>query len=74
MKIGVGSQNKTKVGAVEKVLKDYSQFRDAEVRGMDIHIEEFGHPRNILKQSKVLSTELNKHTFLMTMALVSKVG
>jgi len=47
MKIGVGSQNKTKVGAVEAVLKDYPLFADAEVIGMDIQIEEFGHPRNI---------------------------
>lgn len=47
MKIGVGSKNRTKVDAVAEVLKDYPMFDGAEVRGMDIQIEEFGHPKNL---------------------------
>src|SRR3989344_807418 len=47
MKIGVGSKNKTKVDAVAELLKDSRMFKDAEVFGMDIKIEEFGHPKTI---------------------------
>lgn len=47
MKIGVGSKNKTKVNAVAELLKDYPLFKNAEVFGVNIKIEEFGHPKNI---------------------------
>ncbi|MHB8652210.1 MAG: inosine/xanthosine triphosphatase [Minisyncoccota bacterium] len=47
MKIGVGSKNKTKVGAVADILKDYPMFEGAEVVGVDVNIEQFGHPKNI---------------------------
>lgn len=47
MKIGVGSKNKTKISAVADLLKDYPMFKNAEVFGVNIKIEEFGHPKNI---------------------------
>jgi inosine/xanthosine triphosphatase len=47
MKIGVGSKNKTKVNAVAELLKDYPMFKNAEIFGVNIKIEEFGHPKNI---------------------------
>jgi len=47
MKVGVGSKNKTKVNAVEEVLKDYPLFNSAEVTGIPVQVEEFGHPKNI---------------------------
>jgi len=47
MKIGVGSKNKTKVNAVAELLKDYPMFKNVEVFGVNIKIEEFGHPKNI---------------------------
>ncbi len=47
MKIGVGSKNKTKVGAVEDILKDYPMFLGAAVEGVEINIEQFGHPKNL---------------------------
>ncbi len=47
MKVGVGSQNKTKVGAVAEVLQDYPLFESAQVEGMAILIEEFGHPKSL---------------------------
>jgi len=47
MKIGVGSKNKTKVDAVREILTDYPMFAGADVDGVDVHIEEFGHPKNI---------------------------
>lgn len=47
MKIGVGSKNKTKVNAVLELLKDYPMFNGAEVFGVDVKIEEFGHPKSL---------------------------
>jgi inosine/xanthosine triphosphatase len=47
MKVGVGSKNKTKVGAVAELLKGYPMFAEAEVEGVVVQIEEFGHPKNI---------------------------
>lgn len=47
MKIGVGSKNKTKVDAVAQILRDYPMFDGADVTGVDAHIEQFGHPKNI---------------------------
>ncbi|HNW71880.1 MAG TPA: DUF84 family protein [Candidatus Paceibacterota bacterium] len=47
MKIGVGSKNKTKINAVSDLLKNYPMFKDAEVFGVTVNIEEFGHPKNI---------------------------
>lgn len=47
MKIGVGSKNKTKVSAVEEMLKEYPMFKDAQVLGIAVRVEEFGHPKNI---------------------------
>lgn len=47
MKVGVGSKNKTKVKAVEDVLKEYPLFDAAEVVGIAVQVEEFGHPKNI---------------------------
>jgi inosine/xanthosine triphosphatase len=47
MKIGVGSKNKTKVGAVEDILKDYPMFLGAKVEGVEVKIDQFGHPKNL---------------------------
>lgn len=47
MKVGIGSKNKTKVDAVAEVLKDYPIFKGAEVLGIDVKIEEFGHPKSL---------------------------
>lgn len=47
MKIGVGSKNKTKVDAVAEAFNDSSMFQGAEVEGVDVQIEQFGHPKNI---------------------------
>ncbi len=47
MKIGVGSKNKTKVLAVAQTLQDYPRFVHAQVNGVDVNIEQFGHPKNL---------------------------
>ncbi|MEK7093111.1 MAG: inosine/xanthosine triphosphatase, partial [Patescibacteria group bacterium] len=47
MRIGVGSKNKTKVNAVAEILRDYAMFEDAEVVGVDVKIEQFGHPKSL---------------------------
>ena len=47
MKVGVGSKNKTKVDAVALVLQDYPMFTGAEVEGVAVVIEEFGHPKSL---------------------------
>lgn len=47
MKIGVGSKNKTKVNAVAELLLDYPMFEGAEVIGVDVKVDEFGHPKSI---------------------------
>lgn len=44
MKISVGSKNETKVQAVAEVLKASKMFADAEVVGVDVVTEVFGHP------------------------------
>jgi inosine/xanthosine triphosphatase len=47
MNIGVGSKNKTKVNAVAEILRDYPMFAGAEVVGVDVKIEQFGHPKSL---------------------------
>ena len=47
MKIGVGSKNKTKVNAVAELLRKYPMFDGTEVFGVDVHIEQFGHPKSL---------------------------
>lgn len=48
MKINVGSQNKTKLAAVQDVVNLYPDFfKDTEINGMAVEIEEFAHPKNI---------------------------
>lgn len=47
MKVGVGSKNKTKVNAVAEILKDYPMFDGADVEGVDVQIEQFGHPKSL---------------------------
>jgi len=47
MKVGVGSNNKTKVDAIIEVLKDYPMFDGAEVEGIAIKVDQFGHPKSI---------------------------
>ncbi len=47
MKVGVGSKNKTKVNAVAEILRDYPMFDGASVEGVDVKIEQFGHPKSL---------------------------
>ena len=47
MKVGIGSKNKTKVAAISEVLKDYPMFDGAEIFGMEVKIDEFGHPKDL---------------------------
>src|ERR1035437_9296389 len=47
MKIGVGSKNKTKVNAVADLLKNYPMFEGAQIDGVDVIVEEFGHPKSL---------------------------
>ena len=47
MKIGVGSKNNTKVGAVVELLKDYPMFNGSEIFGVDVKKDEFGHPKGL---------------------------
>ena len=47
MKVGIGSQNKTKVNAVAELLEDYPLFAGAEIEGVKVEIEEFGHPKSL---------------------------
>lgn len=48
MKINVGSKNKTKIQAVNSAIKLYPNlFVNAEVMGIEVQVEEFGHPKSI---------------------------
>jgi len=47
MKIGVGSKNRTKVNAVAEILRDYPMFDGADVEGVDVQVEQFGHPKSL---------------------------
>lgn len=48
MKINVGSKNKTKIQAVNDAVMLYPNlFPDAEIVGMEVQVEEFGHPKSI---------------------------
>lgn len=48
MKIKVGSKNKTKIQAVVDAVKLYPNlFAAAEVEGVDVQVEVFGHPKNL---------------------------
>jgi inosine/xanthosine triphosphatase len=47
MKVGVGSKNRTKVDAVAECLRDYPLFLGADVEGVAVQVEEFGHPKSI---------------------------
>jgi inosine/xanthosine triphosphatase len=44
MKIGVGSTNQTKVGAVREALNESSFFKDCEIIPVEVDTETFGHP------------------------------
>lgn len=47
MKITVGSSNQTKVQAVAEAVHECALFKDADVVGVDVQIEQFGHPIGI---------------------------
>src|SRR5258708_2035573 len=48
MKIHVGSQNKTKIQAVRNAVALYPRlFPQAEIMGIDVSVELFGHPKNL---------------------------
>ena len=45
--IHVGSKNQTKIQAVENILGVNELFHDASILGIDVEVEEFGHPKTI---------------------------
>jgi len=47
MKVGIGSKNKTKVQAVVELLQDYPMFAGAVVEGVEVTIDQFGHPKSL---------------------------
>jgi inosine/xanthosine triphosphatase len=48
MKIGVGSMNAVKIQAVKDAVSLYPElFTTAEVSGVEVQVEEFGHPKNM---------------------------
>lgn len=57
MRVNVGSINKTKIQAVEEILKEYENFVDAEVVGVDVVTDVFGHPIGI---DKVVSGAIDR--------------
>ncbi len=44
MRVHVGSKNQTKINAVAQSLQGHPEFENAEVVGVDVSVEEFGHP------------------------------
>jgi inosine/xanthosine triphosphatase len=47
MVINVGSQNPTKIEAVENLVKGHPLFNGAVVKGVEVNVEEFGHPKSL---------------------------
>lgn len=47
MRVTVGSKNVSKVNAVRDTLRRYPMFGDAEVVGVDVAVETFGHPKTL---------------------------
>ncbi|HVS78839.1 MAG TPA: DUF84 family protein [Candidatus Saccharimonadales bacterium] len=47
MKINVGSMNPTKVTAVRNIAAGHELLDGAEVKGIEVDIEEFGHPKSL---------------------------
>lgn len=47
MRVHVGSKNKTKVEAVARAFGKSAKFKHAEIVGVDVQVEEFGHPKNL---------------------------
>ena len=48
MRINIGSRNETKIRGVRDALKLYAdQFKGADVQGLEVEIEEFGHPKSL---------------------------
>ncbi len=47
MKVNVGSHNQTKINAVKNIFGRSEKFSSAEVQGVDVDIEEFGHPKTL---------------------------
>ena len=63
MKIHVGSQNKTKVQAVKDAVALYPHiFKDAEIVGVDVRVDLFGHPKT-LKETIEGALTRAKHSF-----------
>ena len=49
MRVHVGSKNKTKVEAVERIFKKSAKFSHTEVIGIPVEVPEFGHPKSLQK-------------------------
>ena len=58
VKIHVGSMNQNKIQATQNVLTAQEMYRGATVVGVDVSVEEFGHPKNI-EETIIKSLTLN---------------
>jgi inosine/xanthosine triphosphatase len=47
MVINVGSSNPTKIAAVANLVTNHKLFQDTVVNGIEVKIEEFGHPKTL---------------------------
>lgn len=47
MKVNVGSKNPTKIEGVKNLIVGHPLFKNADVSGVDVQIEEFGHPKTL---------------------------
>lgn len=47
MRVHVGSKNKTKVDAVVRAFGKSEKFKHAEIVGVEVQVEEFGHPKTL---------------------------
>jgi inosine/xanthosine triphosphatase len=45
--IHVGSKNQTKIKATQNILGTNDLFKDAIITGVDVEVEEFGHPKSL---------------------------
>jgi inosine/xanthosine triphosphatase len=53
MKINVGSHNKVKIQGVINTFRQYKdKFPSVEIKGVDVNIEEFGHPEDMEQTMK----------------------
>jgi inosine/xanthosine triphosphatase len=59
MIINVGSKNPTKLAAVNNVISGHKLFSGAETKGVEVDIEEFGHPKTL--EETILGAKQRAH-------------